>query len=167
MLKFKISLLAVFFLVMGCVTVKPGKEMPKKIEGHAGRTLSFYSLSIDADYDPRLDDVVPHYKLLSILVKNVSLRPIPMDYKNDRWEIIADNGKKYRAVHSLKLKSPKSWRELPERIRNMIGYPEIVPINYSVTFDILFPPKVDLDYIKEIHYYNASWDKEFLIEKDY
>ncbi len=52
-------------------------------------------------------------------------------------------------------------------MRNLIDYPEIIPINYSVTFDLLMPAKAKLDYFKEIRYYNAALNQEFVLEKEY
>lgn len=152
----------------GCVRVGPQKsKKPAKVEGQAGRAVPFYSLSIDANYDPRLDNLIPGYKLLPVIMRNLSLRPIPMDFKRDRWVIVGEKGQRYRAVNTLKLKDPVMWRELPDKMRTMIDYPEIIPINYSVTFDLLLPKRVNLEYFRQIRYYNAAWKQEFVIEKEY
>jgi hypothetical protein len=159
------------FAVAGCVTVNPhkkhkNKNSSSKIEGQAGRTIPFYSVSIDADYDPRLDNLIVGYKIMSVFLKNESMQAIAMDAKKDRWIVIGDHGEKYHAVNSLKIKDRYAWRELPARLRAMIDYPEIVPTNYSVTFDILLPKNAKLKYFREIRFYSASWRKEFIIEKD-
>ncbi len=160
-------LLLVFLIADGCVTVKPDKKGPAKIEGTAGRTIQSYGLSVDADYEPRLDELIAGYKLLPVSLRNVSLRVIPMDAEKDRWVIIGEKGQKYRAINSLRIKDPLLWRVLPEQIRDSIDYPEVLPINYSVTFDLLFPSRVNLEYFREIRFYSAPLGREFIVAKEY
>lgn len=154
-------------VTLGCVVVRPGKKKQGPIEGQAGRNLSFYSISIDANYDSRLNELIPGYKLLPIVMRNSSLRAVPMDAGNDRWIIVGERGQRYTAINSLRIRNPKMWRGIPDKMRTMIDYPEIVPINYSVTFDLLLPEKVRLEYFKEIRYYNAAWKQWFVVEKRY
>lgn len=146
-------------------SAKPKK--PAKVEGVAGRVIPTFSLSIDANYDPRLDGLISGYKLLPVIVKNMSLRNVLMDVRKDKWTIVSEKGQKYVAINSLRIKDPVLWREIPEKMRTLIDYPEIVPINYSVTFDLLLPDKVKIDYFREIRYYNAAWRQEFILEKEY
>ena len=163
-------ILSIFFsalLLASCVTV--GTKPPKKtqIKAEAGRTIPFYGLSIDANEDPRLDDIFENYKLLPILIKNASLTPTEMDVVKDRWEIVGDNGKVYKALNTIRLQEPVLWRETSKKIKNIIDYPEIIPINYSVTFDLFLPKKADLKYFRAIRYFNAATRKEFVLEKRY
>lgn len=160
-------ILGICCLLVGCVTVNPGKRQTGRIEGQAGRTLPVYSFSVDVDYDQRLDNLVSGYKLLPVVVRNLSLSAIVMDARKDRWVVVGEKGKRYRAVNSLRLKDPVAWRELPGKMRSMIDYPEVVPINYSVTFDLLLPARAQLEYFREIRYYNAAWRQQFVIEKEY
>lgn len=92
---------------------------------------------------------------------------IPMDAKKDRWVVIGEKGKRYAAINTLRLKDPVAWRDVPERLRDLIDYPEVLPINYSVTFDILFTKSADLKYFKEIHFYSAALKQEFIVYKEY
>jgi hypothetical protein len=158
-------------LSLAAVSCVPSRSsQPKKsakVEGYAGRMIPSHSLSIDANYDPRLDHLVAGHKLLSVLIKNMALRNVYMDLKQDRWVIVGENGHKYAAVNSLKLKDHVLWREIPEKMRSLIDYPEIIPINYSVTFDLMFPSSANLDYFREIRYYNAATRQEFILEKEY
>lgn len=157
----------ILMLTFGCVTVQSGRKTSAKVEGQAGRALPGVGLSIDANYDSRLDQVIPGFILLPVSIKNISLRALPMDAKEDRWIIIGEKGQKYKAVNSLRLKDPVTWRETPDRIRDMIDYPEVVPINYSVTFDLLLPKNAKLKYFSKIRYYNAALRQEFVLEKEY
>lgn len=155
-------------MATACVEVRNGQpKVPKNIQGKAGRPLPYFSLTIDSNYEPALDNVVKGYKLLPIVMKNFSLKAIPMDLKNDRWVVVGEKGKSYKALNSLKLKDPVAWRKLPEAVKNLIDYPEILPIEYSVTFDILLPKNAKLEYFKELRFYSASLGKEFVIEKEY
>jgi hypothetical protein len=152
----------------GCFPSRSAKpKKPPKVESVAGRVIPSYSLSIDANYDPRLDNLIAGYKLLPVIIKNMSLRNVIMDAKRDKWTVVGEKGQRYAAVNTLRTKDPVLWREIPEKMRALIDYPEIVPINYSVTFDLLVPKKAKLDYFREIRYYNATWRQEFVLEKDY
>lgn len=171
-MKQRILLISLLVFVVACVPVRPpsgkaNKKIPSKIEGEAGRTLPIFSISIDANYDDRLDNLIYGYKLLPVSIKNMSLRLIPMDAKKDRWVIVGDAGQRHRAVNTLRFEDEKTWREMPEKLRSLIDYPEVIPIDYSVTFDLLLPEHADLKYFREIRYYNAAWKKEFILEKQY
>ncbi len=151
-----------------CFPIRSAKpRKPPKVEGVAGRVLTSYSLSIDANYDPRLDGLIAGYKLLPVIVKNMSLRNVSMDAKRDKWVMVGEKGQRYVAFNTLRIKDPVLWREIPDQVRALIDYPEIVPINYSVTFDLLLPKNAKLDYFREIRYYNAAWQQEFILEKEY
>ena len=46
-------------LAAGCFPSRSAKpKKPPKVESVAGRTIPSFSLSIDANYDPRLDDLI-------------------------------------------------------------------------------------------------------------
>jgi hypothetical protein len=161
--------LILFFLavpLLACVSSAP-RRSPKTIYGQVGRILPPYSLSIAADYDSRLDGIIRGYKLLPVMIRNLSLKPMGMSASRDRWIVVGEKGQKYRAVNSLRVKDPSYWRDLPEKLRSAIDYPEVVPINYSVTFDLLLPPSATLEYFKEIRYFNAAWQQQFVIKKEY
>ncbi len=162
-------LLIIFVLsLIGCVRAQTGSsKTPNKVRGIAGRVLDPSGLMIDANDDSRLDNLIEGYKLMPVMIKNLSLRPIPMDVDKDRWVIVNEKGKKYQVVNSLRIQNPKIWRRLPDRMRTMIDYPEAIPINYSVTFDLLLPKEAQLTYFKEIRYYNATLRQRFEIEKEY
>lgn len=171
MIRNKTVLLLVVFAVAfsACVPFK-GKAKPKKnekIQAVAGRIIPTYSISIDANYDPRLDNLIAGYKLLPVIIRNMSLRNVIMDAKTDKWVVIGEKGQKYPAVNSLRLKDRVLWREMPENMRSLIDYPEIVPVNYSSTFDLFLPENAKLDWFREIRYYNAALQQEFILEKDY
>ena len=165
-----VLLLTAVVSLSACVPFKSGKRQPKKnekIQSVAGRIIPSYSMSIDANYDPRLNNLIDGYKLLPVIIKNMSLRNLIMDVKLDKWVVIGDKGQKYLAINSLRFKDRELWRSMPENMRALIEYPEIVPVNYSVTFDLFLPTKANLDWFREIRYFNAALQQEFILEKDY
>ncbi len=163
----KLWMIGISLLMAGCVTVgEKGKKVEGPIEGVVGRPLRSYSMTIDTEYDPRLDDLVAGYKLLPVTIQNRHLSGIPMDVEKDRWMVVTEKGKKVEAINSLKLRDPILWRSLPKSLRSAIDYPEVIPINYTATFDLIFPSKINIRYFSEIRYYNAALNKEFILKKE-
>lgn len=150
------------FLLIACA----GRPRPETVEGRAGRFLPRHGFSIDARYDPKLDDLVPRYKPLAVAIRNTSLRVIFMDARKDRWFLVDGGGKKIRAVNSLRLRDPKVWGSLPEGVRRLVDYPEVVPISYTATFNLFFPAKASLKGFREVHYWNAFWNENFRISAE-
>ncbi len=167
---FFISLMCIFLTACASSNDPKKKQDSKasnRIQAEAGRAIASYGLSIDSEYDPRLAGIIEGYLLMPVSMKNVSFRAVPMDPKNDRWIFVGEKGEKYTAINSLRLKDPPLWRRLPQELRNVIDYPEIIPINYAVTFDLLLPKLAKLEYFREIRFYNATLKKEFIINKNH
>lgn len=160
-------LVATLFWTPACAPRSTKSKKPVKIETLAGRIIPGYSLTIDANYDPRLDGLIGDYKLLPVIIKNMSLRNMIMDAKKDKWIVVGEKGKRYEAINSLRIKDPVLWRGIPDQVRTLIDYPEFVPTNYSVTFDLILSKSAKLDYFREIRYYNAAWKQDFILEKEY
>ena len=152
----------------GCIKTQDGQRRRKPlkvIEVQGGSTIPFYGFSIDAFYDPRLDHLVPGYKLLNVGIRNISPFVVPMDAKKDRWILVDKIGKKHRIVNSIRVRNERLWRELPSELRHRMEYAENVPISYEVTFNLLFSERVDAHEFEELHYYNAAWKRTFVITK--
>lgn len=164
-----LTLTALLLVATSCIPIhtRGGRKISNKIEGQAGRLLHPYSISIDANYDPRLDSILPGYKLLPVVIRNVSMRTIIMDANEDKWIIVNENGKRYRAINTLRTQDRKMWRRLPKKMRTIIDYPEVLPLNYSVTFDLLFPKSARLDYFREIRFTSVGLGKTFILSKEY
>jgi len=135
------------------------------VEGRAGHFIEGYGFSLDARYDPRLDEVATPYKLLTVAIRNTSLQVIRMDARKDRWVLVSAKGKKIAAINSLRIRDRKRWRRLPEETRELMEYPEFVPISYTATFNLFFPPSASLDDFQQLRFKNASADLEFLIDR--
>ena len=160
------SLALLFLVVVACAPSSPAKRRPSRIEVEAGRFIPGYGFSIDAGYDPRFDNLIPGYKLLTVVIRNTSLSVIDADAKRDRWVVVDVKGKRYSAINSLKYKDRPLWRDLPEKLKGLIDYPEEIPISYTVTFDLLFPRSLDLRDFQAVHYKNAAWGQEFIVTKE-
>ncbi len=143
-----------------------GKRKPEVAEAQAGRFIPRYGFSIDAQYDSKLDKLLPAYKTLSVGIRNTSLQLIRMEARRDRWIVVDRSGKKIRAINSLRHKDRKSWNRLSPRRRDLIEYPEVVPIGYTVTFNLFFPKKVALEDFRQIWYKNSASGQEFRIYKE-
>jgi hypothetical protein len=135
------------------------------IEGKAGDFIRGHGFSIDAQYDARLDSLVTPYKVLSIAIRNTSLNVIQMDAKKDTWVIVDRRGKSHRGFTSIRKRNPKRWESLPREARELMEYPELVPINYTATFNIFFPRTANLEGFQEIRYNNATFRESYRIYK--
>lgn len=158
----RVLILLMMVLLVGCA----GKKKPPSIEAMAGSFIPGYVFSIDASYDKRLDKMVPRYQLLTIAIRNTSLNLIRMDSQKDQWLLIDEEGKKWHAINSLRLKDRQLWKGLAPRVQELVEYPKSVPISYTVTFNLFFPKKVPLADFREIRYRNAISGQEFRIVKE-
>lgn len=157
----------IFLFLFACVSSPPkAHRRPKKVEAPAGKFIPGYGFSIDARYDPRFDNLVPGYKLLTVVIRNTSLQVIQTDRKKDRWVVIDREGKKHRGIVNLKARDRDLWIDLPEKLKGLIDYPDDIPISYTATFDLLFPLTVPLKGFREVVFKNATWDQEFLVSKE-
>lgn len=148
-------------LLVGCA----GRHRAETIDGKAGRFIVGYGFSIDAQYDPQLDSLARPYKLVTVAVRNTSLTVIRMDARKDQWYLIDEKGKKVKGINSLRLQDKKRWSRLPGPTKELVDYPEVVPISYTVTFNLFFPPSASLKNFQEIWYQNAASGKQFRIDK--
>lgn len=154
-------------LLIGCLLLAAcaGNRRVERVEGRAGHFIPGYGFSIDARYDPKLDTLVPPYKLLTVAIRNTSLNVIRMDPRKDRWVLVDADGKKVQAINTLRARDQKRWRRLPDRMRELMDYPDYVPISYTATFNLFFAPKVALEDFRQLRFKNASSNLEFLIDR--
>jgi len=73
------------------------RKQPKLIRVPGGANIPSAGLAVDASYDPRLDDLVPGYKVINVAVFNQSLNIITLDPSSDRWWVKFADGKKKKA----------------------------------------------------------------------
>jgi hypothetical protein len=158
--------LSVFLICIFLFASCAGRRRPPAVEGKAGASIAGHGFSIDAHYVSKLDSLVPKYKVLSVAIHNTSLSVIPMSSQQDRWYIVDRQGKKHRGINNLRTADRVAWRKLPRGARDLLDYPEAIPINYTVTFNLFFPKKVNLKNFEEIHFESASGGVSLKILKD-
>jgi hypothetical protein len=151
---------ALTLLVMGCYT-NTGGSNPKASSSQARLNLPNWGIVIDANYDQKLDGVVPGYKIVTVALTNRSIDLIKLDQANDQWFVEDAVGKKLRGINSLRLRDPQTWTQLPNKVRDIIEYPGGVQIGYTQTFDLFFPQNVDLDHFRSISFYSAILKQNF------
>jgi hypothetical protein len=128
---------------------RPKKE--EVVKGHGSVSIPPFGISFDASYDARLDTLVPGYKVINVLVENTSFNILGFDPKKDQWSIVMAGSKKaIPAIHNLRSQQPKIWSALPDRIREIVGYPLVLPIGGKEVIDIFVPDKYDLSAFNEI-----------------
>jgi hypothetical protein len=123
--------------------------------------LPNWGIVIDANYDQKLDGIVPGYKIVTVALTNRSIDLIKLDQANDQWFVEDAVGKKLKGINSLRLRDPQTWTNLPNKVRDIIDYPGGVQIGYTQTFDLFFPESTDLDRFRSISFYSASLKQNF------
>jgi len=121
---------------------------------------------IDVDYDPRLDSLVPGYKLLTVAIDNNTLTPLRLDSKKDRWEIQTARGRWIKVLHDLRFGREGLWRKLPSRIREMIGYPDVVGVGETGVFDLFVKSSVTLEGFRGVKYDAAQFGRIIEVQRE-
>lgn len=148
--------LASFFALDVCAKRK------KIVKANGGVSVAPYGISIDASYDKRLDTLVPGYKVINAVVVNGSFNVISLDPKRDKWSIrFAGRRGEVPVINNLRSQEPKVWRALPEKVREMIGYPLVVPIGAEQVIDLFVPEKYDVGDFNELRAYIGPFHTRF------
>lgn len=143
--------MGVLLVMAGCVyrPVKPPKSVTD-IYTQSGATIPAMSLTFEVNYDPRLDTVVPKYKILTVGVTNGALEYMETNSMTDEWWVVDRKGSRHKAILNIREKDPDVWLTLPPKLRQLIQYPQMVRIGDSITIDLLFPKSVSLEAFKEV-----------------
>jgi hypothetical protein len=127
------------------------------IRAPGGTSISPIGLIIDASHDPRLDGLVPGYKIIDVAVANQSFEILYFDPEHDKWQIkLVGATKPITAVHDLRRADPKAWAAVPERARNLLSYPLVLPVGAQEVIDIFVPESVDVQKFNELDVYLRS-----------
>ena len=141
----------------GCVPQKNKPKAPTQTRVN----LPNWGVVIDANYDQKLDGLVPGYKIVTVALTNHSVDVIKLDPTQDQWMIEDAWGKKQRGIASLRIKNPKIWTALPPKVRDLVEYPAGVQIGYTQTFDLFFADHIDLHNFRTISFYSAILKQNF------
>ncbi|MFA5812404.1 MAG: hypothetical protein WC956_08765, partial [bacterium] len=130
---------------------------PQVIRSPGGMNIGNIGVVIDASYDPRLDTLVPGYKVINVVLVNQSFNIIFMDPEGDKWQIkMVDGGKPINAVHDLRRYDPKAWAVIPERAKRIMGYPLALPVGAREVIDLFVPDSVDVQNFNELDIFLKS-----------
>ncbi|HPW44813.1 MAG TPA: hypothetical protein PKU96_00375 [bacterium] len=133
-----------------------------KVQVNGGVPIQGYGLVIDASYDPRLDNLVPGYKLINVVIANSSFNIIGLDPQRDKWSIKVDGkSSPIKALHNLRGQDPKAWSALPPRVKDVIGYPLLLPIGARDVIDLFVPETLDLEKFTTVEIFLKSMNTKF------
>ncbi|MBI4212088.1 MAG: hypothetical protein HY540_05560 [Deltaproteobacteria bacterium] len=121
-----------------------------KIRTSGGVNIGGSGFSIDASFDPRLDKLIPGYRILNVALINASLDIIPLHPEKDKWFAHLGKGKKVSGVIDLRRADPETWSKLPERVRQKIAYPLALPIGANLVVDLFFPSGTPLEKLTQV-----------------
>jgi hypothetical protein len=157
--KILISLLSILFpfLLVSCF------QTQEKAKAGNSQHLDIQKegITIDAKYDPRLDNLIPGYKILTVGLTNNGVDILRLNPLKDRWEIVDAYGRNRRAVNSLRIREPAIFSRLPDHVQQLIEYPVGVSVGYSETIDLFFPVNQDLHAFRSISFYCAERKQNF------
>lgn len=162
------SIFVVLVLIAGVVMtscyVRDNSGRSKEVIAIPGGTVSpVLGVGFDVNYDPQLDNVVPGYKILTVAYTNNSMKLIQMDPFIDKWYVIDRRGSKKRAIVNLRNEDPDTWGGLPKRLKVLIEYPLLIPVGETITIDLLFRDKLNLEAFKSVIYQKKDAGQEFRI----
>jgi len=148
----------------------PSTKKSKYIESETGLNIPSMGIAIDAIYQPELDNLIPGYKILNIVLTNKSSQNIQLNPNKDRW-IVRDNvDKKHIAINHLRFLGEKVWEEISADLRNKLEYPQIVRSGNNTKIDVFFPATTNLANFRSFEWKSFFFKKEFLLtnplEKD-
>ena len=162
--QWKIVLLVIFgWIGLFCFGCSERKEI---VPVQAGIMVPQTGIVIDVDYDPRLDNLVPGYKLLTVAIDNNTLTPFHLDPAKDRWEVQDSRGRWQPALHDLKSRREVLWRKLPNRIREIIDYPEVVGVGETGVFDIFLKSSLTLEGFRGVRYDSTQIGKVVEVQRE-
>jgi hypothetical protein len=122
-----------------------------------GANIQSLGLSIDASYDPRLDDFLPGYKVINVALMNQGFNIIYLDPEKDQWKIkLSGKSKAITAIHDLRRQNPEAWHNISEGARDLVAYPLVLPIGARQVIDLFVPASVDVQAFNELEIYLKS-----------
>lgn len=174
------AIFAAFFLffVMSAVLAKSSedKSRPRSagaskksapIASEAGFKIPEWGIAIDASYDPRLDDLIPGYKILHVVLSNHRDNTIVLNPVKDRWVITDGGGKKHEAHNHVKFFDKKLWQKMRTELKAKLDYPTLVKAGKLTTIDLFFSKSVDLFQFREVAWTSSFFAKKFDVLTSY
>lgn len=149
-------------LLVACAHCAYAKRQTYRVPG--GATINPLGVSIDASYDPRLDDFVSGYKVINVALVNQGFNILYLSPEKDRWRIkLAGKLKPVKAIHDLRRADPEAWHRIPEQARGLVSYPLVLAIGGRQVIDIFVPDTIDVTQFNELDIYFKSINSRFQI----
>lgn len=153
-----VFLTAVFF-----VNAYAGKKKGV-VKSAGGASIGDFGFIIDAGYDPRLDTLVPGYKVINAVIINHSFDIIELSPEKDKWSIKLDRDRRtHPVIHDMRSQNPGAWVFVPEKARIMLSYPLVIPVGAREVIDLFVPERVDAEKFTELDVYLDSLAVKFEI----
>lgn len=135
----------------------------RKIVTEAGLNIPAWGVAIDAAYDSRLDNLIPGYKILNVILTNRGASTIYLDPRKDRWGIQDHVNNSHQGINHLRLHNEKVWFNLPDGLRAKLEYPTGVRAGNSTKIDLFFPTSVELGHFRGVTWNSSHFKKEFSV----
>lgn len=135
----------------------------KVIESEAGLNIPQWGVAIDAIYNRELDNLIPGYKILNVVVSNRGGDIISFDTLKDRWILVDSVGKSHKAINHLRVIDQKMWDVLPVGLKNELEYPQTLRVGHTAKIDLLFRSSAELTSFKTLRWRSTHFKKDFVI----
>lgn len=153
--------LTLFLFLTGCF----GTGGSRVIKSEAGLNIPEWGVAIDAIYDKRLDNLIPGYKLVNVVITNRGkFGTIYLDPRKDKWTIVDNVGKSHRAINHLRFVDEQLWVKLPQELKSRLDYPRGVRGGNTTKIDLFFPASVDITNFRELAWRSTHFKKLFLVQ---
>lgn len=136
----------------------------KIVESETGLNIPEIGIAIDSVYEKKLDNLIPGYKLLLVVVSNKTSKPIYFDPKKDQWGIRDHLNHAHRGFNHPRSMSQKIWDKLPAGLKQELEYPQIVHDGNTAKIDILFKTSVELENFRTLVWKSTFFKKEFRLQ---
>ncbi len=136
----------------------------KIVESEAGLNIPEIGIAIDSVYEKRLDNLIPGFKLLLVVVSNKTSKPIYFDPKKDQWGIRDHLNQLHRGFNHPRSMSKKTWDKLPPGLKQELEYPQIIHDGNTAKIDLLFPISVELENFRTLVWKSVYFKKEFRLQ---
>lgn len=129
----------------------------KIVKATGGIAIPVVGIAIDASYDPRLDTLIPGYKIINVILVNSSFNITYLDPEKDKWWIsLAGEKSPIKAISNLRREDPKAWSNLAPKVRELIAYPLVLPIGGREVLDIFVPASADVSKLNVVSVFFKS-----------
>ena len=138
----------------------------KIVQSEAGLNIPDIGVAIDAVYEKKLDNLIPGYKLLLVVVTNKTTKSVYFDPKKDRWAIRDHLNHLHKGSNHPRLINKKIWENLPLGLKNDLKYPQVVHEGHTAKIDLLFPASVNLENFRMLIWKSIFFKKEFHLQTE-